>query len=394
MKKNITFKKQIAIVSTQFLAILLHGYLTYKHYHMRFGYDSESSLCNFNSRFNCDTVNLSHFAKWFDIPVSLYGMCFNIFLLWILLSYFLNPKKIPLLSLAQILSGISLLTSIGMSYISIFELQTYCVFCFIIYALSIITFVLLILYTPLAPLTQLITYCLKWRDGLLKTALIGTVATLGSVILLDDMIKSKMTKDFAQISRTTIFEWSQTPRKQIDYSIGLHKGAEISNAKMRIAEFADFECSHCASTFPMLKRFINAHPEHVALIFFNFPLDGCKGESTRSNRCKLAQSVYCAEEQNHGWVMHDWLFNNFQSFSWSELQESVKKIGLNSEDFERCHRSDKTKEAIMSQIAIGKNLGVQGTPTIFINERKVLRGHQFFVLEEMLKHLLAHPDIY
>ncbi len=356
---------------------------------MRFGYGSESSLCNLNSRFNCDTVNLSHFAKWFEVPVSLYGMCFNIFILWILISYFLNSKNNHLLRLAHILSGISLLTSIGMAYISTFELQTYCIFCFLIYVLSIITFLLLTVRTPLTPMGQFITHCLNWKDGLLKTVLIGSVSTLGSVFLLDDMIKSKNAKDASQTVRTVLFEWSQTPKKSIDYKLGIHKGADISNAKMRIAEFADFECSHCATTFPTLKRFIDAYSEHVTLVFFNFPLDDCK---TQSRRCELAKSVYCAEKQNREWPVHDWIFNNFQSFSLADLETSTRQMGLDTETFKNCRSSDESKEAILSQIELGRNLGVQGTPTIFINERRVLRGNQFFVLEEMLKHLLANPD--
>lgn len=120
----------------------------------------------------------------------------------------------------------------------------------------------------------------------------------------------------------------------------------------------------------------------MRLQFYVFPLDGaCNDAISRAEggSCRLAKSVLCAEKSGKGWALHDEIFGNQETLNrkhsvdeidW-ELKEYAKNLGLDFEELKSCMESTEVHEQILAQAKLGEKAKVEGTPTIYVNGRKL-----------------------
>ena len=131
----------LALVSTA-AAILLHGYLTHRHFEVTLGQITGSSLCNISSTFNCDTVAASSYSSFLGIPLALWGLVTNLMLFLMAFSvratWTGSPSALSRWTV-RLSSGV-FLASIVMAFISVTQLKIYCPFCIVTYFLSVLTF--------------------------------------------------------------------------------------------------------------------------------------------------------------------------------------------------------------------------------------------------------------
>ena len=145
-----------------------------------------------------------------------------------------------------------------------------------------------------------------------------------------------------------------------------------ANAPVTLEEFGDFECPPCGILHPILKQLEGEFgPDKVRLIFREFPL-----VPNHVHALAAARAAEAAGLQGRFWEMHDMIYENQKT--WHEafdvrpiFEGYATKIGLNLEQF----RKDNTNEIVERRIFLdGKrahSLGVQGTPTVFMNGREV-----------------------
>ena len=147
---------------------------------------------------------------------------------------------------------------------------------------------------------------------------------------------------------------------QVGFSIG------DPNAPVSVEEFSDFQCSHCKTFSQTLEpEFIENYVDtgKVYLTFKNFPIFGEASENA-------AEATYCAADQNAMWQYKKALFSfsSFQdAFSDNNLVSYAESLELDSGEFQNCLESDKFVSAIQADMANGKNLGIQGTPSFSVN---------------------------
>ena len=166
-------------------------------------------------------------------------------------------------------------------------------------------------------------------------------------------------------------------------------GASADKATMTIVEFADFRCGHCANAAKPLKTFAKANPD-VRFEFQAFPLDGACNEAipqANGTSCALAYMAHCANEQGKGFEASDWIFERQRSWLSKTVVEEkvddmVADLGIDKDSLMECYKSDETHEAIKAQAELGKKVGVLGTPTIYVNNRKLPGGQMIPVLLE------------
>ncbi len=198
---------------------------------------------------------------------------------------------------------------------------------------------------------------MKTETKILGAILIGTLLLLvGGVFLL-----SRGSSGPAGIEGTSV--------SQIDYSKGQKIGSD--SAKVKLVEFSDFQCPACAAAEPVVRNVRNTYPQ-VQLIYRHFPLP--------QHPFGRVASIYAeaAALQGKFWEMNEKLFET-QS-EWSVLSEKdateyflklARDLGLDENKIKEQVNDGTIQAKIDSDLAEGRSLGVNSTPTFFLNGRKL-----------------------
>ncbi|MDP3948178.1 MAG: thioredoxin domain-containing protein [bacterium] len=157
---------------------------------------------------------------------------------------------------------------------------------------------------------------------------------------------------------------------QIDYNKGEKLGSD--SAKVKVVEFSDFQCPACLAAEPVVKQVRAAYPDQVQFIYRHFPLP------QHSYGQQAAVYAEAAGEQGKFWEMHDKLFET--QAEWSGLDgkgatafflELAKQLSLDENKINQAIVDSVLKARIDEDKAEGNRLGVNSTPTFFVNGRKV-----------------------
>src|SRR5207248_2330445 len=105
----------------------------------------------------------------------------------------------------------------------------------------------------------------------------------------------------------------------------------------------------------------------IRLIYRHYPLDGIHPYARGA-----AQAAECANEQNKFWDYHDLLFKNQDQLDKENLLTYAKQLNLDMKNFQPCVESAKYAQRVQDDVQAGDLLGISGTPTFFINGRKLV----------------------
>jgi protein-disulfide isomerase len=148
-----------------------------------------------------------------------------------------------------------------------------------------------------------------------------------------------------------------------DIAIGDAPVRGPADAPVTIVAFDDFQCPYCARLEPDLKQILDAYPDKVRLVFKNYPL------SMHAHAREAAIAALAAERQGQFWPFHDRLFASSNVLSEQKIEEIAKDLKLDMARFEKDRKDSALQAKIEKDIAEGQQLGVRGTPTVFINGR-------------------------
>lgn len=141
-----------------------------------------------------------------------------------------------------------------------------------------------------------------------------------------------------------------------------------ATAPVTVVMFADFQCSACSATEPVLKKVLAEYPGKIRFVMRDFPL-----ETIHANAFNSALAAYAAEQQGKFFEYGDILFTHQDALDAESLKKYAAQIGLNVQQFTVDSNSEKAKAEVRHDIADGTAYGVTGTPTIFVNGVKVRR---------------------
>lgn len=164
---------------------------------------------------------------------------------------------------------------------------------------------------------------------------------------------------------------AQPARPTIDYNkvYTLPEGSSFirgkKDAKVTITEFSDFQCPYCSRLQPTLHEVLKAYPNDVKLMYKDFPL------SFHQHAKNAAKAARAAGEHGKFWEMHDLIFENFSSLSDDKFKEFATKLKLDMNKFLADFNSNKYDALIQQDINLGRSASVSGTPTIFINGKRM-----------------------
>ena len=185
-----------------------------------------------------------------------------------------------------------------------------------------------------------------------------------------------ISQDGSKILQGNVFEVGQNPFKpELDkLKTEFAPSMGTAGAPVVLVEFSDFQCPYCKQEATMLREnLLNAYPKQVRLYFKEFPLEAIHPWSRAG-----AMAARCVYQQNANtfWDYHDWAFGhqaeitpeNFKDkvMEWAKGQKSLDVLQLG-----QCIDSKATSAEVDKTLAEGRALEVGGTPTLFINGRRI-----------------------
>lgn len=142
------------------------------------------------------------------------------------------------------------------------------------------------------------------------------------------------------------------------------------SATVTVVEFSDFQCPACGAFHPDMKKILSDYNGKIYFIYRHFPLP------LHKNAMKAAQAAEVAGAENKFWQMHDKLFET-QS-EWSEIVDPTslfvgyaKSLDIDEEKFKKALDEGTHLSLIQKDLQDGNKAGVNATPTIFVNGKKV-----------------------
>ena len=157
-----------------------------------------------------------------------------------------------------------------------------------------------------------------------------------------------------------------------------------ADAKITIVEFSDFQCPFCrrfhAETY---KPLLDAYPGQIRFVYRNLPLT-----SIHPNAMPAAVASLCANDQNAYWNFNEKLFDNDTLDEATYIQYATD-LGLDVDKFKSCLTSGSHDDFIKKDMDFALNLGVQSTPTFFINGLAVIGAQPLSNFKELIDKELA-----
>lgn len=138
-----------------------------------------------------------------------------------------------------------------------------------------------------------------------------------------------------------------------------------ANAPVTIVAFTDYQCPSCAAMHPTLERLVTEYPGKVRLVTRDFPL------SQHSEALKAAEAAEAAREQGKYWEYIHILLRNQSALTVDKLKGYATELSLDRTRFDSALDSGRFSESVQRDVEDGMKLGINGTPTIFINGRRV-----------------------
>jgi protein-disulfide isomerase len=136
------------------------------------------------------------------------------------------------------------------------------------------------------------------------------------------------------------------------------------NAPVTMVVFADFECPHCRQEAPVVRKLVQDRRGQVRLVYRHYPLN----MHPRAHVAAIATEA--AHAQGKFWEMHDAVFDHQTQLEDEDLERYAREIeGLDFTAWKAHFEARKGEKQVEADRAAGDQLGITGTPAVFINGR-------------------------
>jgi protein-disulfide isomerase len=173
--------------------------------------------------------------------------------------------------------------------------------------------------------------------------------------------------------------------QKFEVSVGNAPVRGPKTAPVTIVEYSDFQCPFCGRVEPTLKQIMDEYKGKVRIAWKNQPL------SFHPNAMPAAEAAMAAYEQGNDkfWAMHDKLFEQQGSLSPQFYEQTAREIGLDVSKWKSSVESHAAQASIQSDMSSGSAVGANGTPTFFINGRKLVGAMPFDSFKQVIDAELA-----
>jgi protein-disulfide isomerase len=183
--------------------------------------------------------------------------------------------------------------------------------------------------------------------------------------ILDSLRQRRMAKARAAYLKSLLAESKITirvgaPRAQVALKDTPVRGGR--DAAVLVVEYADYECPYCQQAQPALDKLEGEYKGKLALAYKDTPLP------MHPHAQKAAEAAHCAGAQGKYWEYHDLLYKS-QKLEIPQLKEQARELKIDGAAFDKCLDSGEQSGLVKVQLGEAQALGLQGTPSFFINGR-------------------------
>lgn len=149
------------------------------------------------------------------------------------------------------------------------------------------------------------------------------------------------------------------------------RSAEKAKKAVTLVEYGDFQCPACKAYHPVVKELLAAYPDQLKLVFKNFPLT-----TLHPNAMNAAIAAEASAKQDKYFEFTDILYDHQEEWAGlpdpsQKFNEYAKSLGMDVKKFDSDQKDPEIPKLIETHRSEGTNNGVLGTPTFFIDGKKI-----------------------
>ena len=176
----------------------------------------------------------------------------------------------------------------------------------------------------------------------------------------------------------------QAPRTQVALRDTPVRGP--AGASVTLIEYADYECPYCQQIQPALEKLETEYKDKIAFAYKDLPLP------MHPHAQKAAEAAQCAGVQDKYWDYHDYLLKSNQ-LDLPQLKEAARTLKLDAQAFDQCLDSGQRANSIKATLDEATQLGIQGTPSFFLNGRFFSGNMPYDQLRQMVEDELQKSSV-
>lgn len=188
-----------------------------------------------------------------------------------------------------------------------------------------------------------------------------------------------VTRDSSEILEGTLQTLTSDPwkdnRTTLEPMVQQRPANGPASAAVNIVEFSDFECPFCRRLNSTLEQLNKQHPSQIRWIFVNYPLVDIH---PWARAAAIAGDCVADQSQDKFWQFEPAVYEHQQEIkpetASTQLRTYALAAGIAADKYDACIQSPEAANRVSAAIEQGRSLGVSGTPTLFVNGRRVVGG--------------------
>ncbi len=402
----------------------------------------EAALAACGEDGGCDIVSQSRYAVFLGLPLAAWGLLLygSLFALLAPALYGRTEETADASpSLAFFLVALAVVIDVVLLGLQIFIIKAFCRFCLATYVVNLMTLAALwpfkqasqainFLFTPrargalvawgvatlsVAAATVAGNAALQGRKAVASSSILGLptlIAAPGRA--LEGSVEEQLTQARAEakkwkdtlddekrlqqyLNQKAKDDFNNSSVAKLDLSRSPSQGAP--NGPIVLATYSDFMCPFCRDLASALRNYLPLSGNRIRAHYKHYPLDmSCNvriGQTVHPGACELALGGICAEESGRFWEYHDKVFaQRWDRATREDVLKIGASVGLEASRLSSCMDSATAKGRLAKDVEEGGRVGVESTPTVFINGRKLQSMGVFLLgIEEERKRLNLPP---
>ncbi|MGH9971650.1 MAG: thioredoxin domain-containing protein [Pyrinomonadaceae bacterium] len=158
-----------------------------------------------------------------------------------------------------------------------------------------------------------------------------------------------------------------------------------ADAPVVLVEFSDYQCPYCATVQDTLRRLLEMYPGKIRHVVKNLPL------SFHDQATTAAVAALAAGRQGKFWEFRLFLFENQNAMTEADLVRYARALNLDLERFQTDRKDQYLQDLVARDLTQAAALGANGTPTFFINGRRIDGARSLAVFQSLIDEILPKP---